>query len=238
MSKVMMNVDSCKSQLRVWSKKSFGNVVNTLSEKRKSLKIAEESATKGGSVDFFLQLKVEVVELLRVEEKMWQQRSHVHWMVSSDQNSSYFHNRASQRFRRNSITELKDSQGRLASSEEEVSRMIVDYYKKLFTTSNPHNIEEVVQFTNQVVSDEMNNCLTRDFSKVEVENALKQMAPLKAPGPNGMPPIFFQHYWESIGDDVVQAVVSCLNSNSMEPGLNHTFITFIPKVKSPLHCSL
>ena len=57
MSKVMMNVDSCKSQLRVWSKKSFGNVVNTLSEKRKSLKIAEESATKGRSVDFFSSIK-------------------------------------------------------------------------------------------------------------------------------------------------------------------------------------
>ena len=96
MSKVMMNFDTCKSQLRVWSKKSFGNVVNTLSEKRKNLKIAEESATKGGSVEFFLQLKAEVAELLRVEEKMWQQRSHVHWMLLGDQNSSYFHNRASQ----------------------------------------------------------------------------------------------------------------------------------------------
>ena len=71
MSKVMMNVDTCKSQLRVWSKKSFGNVVNTLSEKRKNLKLAEESATKGGSVEFFLQLKAKVAELLRVEEKMW-----------------------------------------------------------------------------------------------------------------------------------------------------------------------
>ena len=69
MSKVMMNVDTCKSQLRVWSKKSFGNVVNTLSKKRKNLKIAEESTTKGGSVEFFLQLKTEVAELLRVEEK-------------------------------------------------------------------------------------------------------------------------------------------------------------------------
>ena len=71
MSKVMMNVDTCKSQLRVWSKKSFGNVVNTLSEKRKNLKLAEESAMKGGSVEFFLQLKAKVAELLRVEEKMW-----------------------------------------------------------------------------------------------------------------------------------------------------------------------
>ena len=58
------------------------------------------------------------------------------------------------------------------------------------------------------------------------------MAPLKAPGPDGMPPTFFQHYWEGIEDDVVQAVVSCLNSTSIETGLNHTFITLIPKVKS------
>ena len=111
--------------------------------------------------------------------------------------------------------------------------MIVEYYNKLFTTSNPHDIEEVVQFTKQVVTKDMNSCLIRNFSKDEVEIALKQMAPLKASGPDGMPPIFFQHYWESIGDDVVKAMVSCLNSTSIETGLNHTFITLIPKVKSP-----
>ena len=44
-----------------------------LSEKKKNVKEVEESATKGGNVDFFLQLKAEVAELLRVEEKMWQQ---------------------------------------------------------------------------------------------------------------------------------------------------------------------
>ena len=155
------------------------------------------------------------------------------WMISGDKNSSYFHNRASQRFKRNSITGLKDSQGRMASGDEEVSVMIVEYYNQLFTTSNPHDIGEVVQFTKQVVSDDMNNYLIRNFSKDEVEIALKQMAPLKAPGPDGVPPIFFQHYWESIGDDVVKVGVSCLNSNSIEPGLNHTCITLIPKVKSP-----
>ena len=121
----------------------------------------------------------------------------------------------------------------MASSDEEVSVMIVEYYKQLFTTSNPHDIEEVVQFTKQVVTKDMNSCLIRNFSKDKVEIALKQMAPLKAPGPDGMPPIFFQHYWESIGDDVVKAMVSCLNSTSIEIGLNHNFITLIPKVKSP-----
>jgi len=79
----------------------------------------------------------------------------------------------------------------------------------------------------------MNRCLIKNFTKDEVEIALKQMAPLKAPGLDGMPPIFFQNYWESIGDDVVKAVLACLNSNSIEAGLNYTFITLIPKVKSP-----
>ena len=154
-------------------------------------------------------------------------------MVSGDKNTSYFHNRASQRFQRNSIFELRDPEGRLTSGNEEVSGMIVEYYKQLFTSSNPHDIEEVVRFTKQVVTEDMNSSLIRNFSKEEVEIALKQMAPLKASGPDGMPPIFFQHYWESIGDDVVKAVVSCLNSTSIEIGLNHTFITLIPKVKSP-----
>ena len=109
MSKVMLNVGTCKTQLQAWSKKSFCNIVSTLLEKKKNLKEAEESALKGGNVDFFLQLKAEVAELLRLEEKMWHQRSHVHWMLSGDKNSSYFHNHASQRFRRNNISELKDS---------------------------------------------------------------------------------------------------------------------------------
>ena len=102
-------------------------------------------------------------------------------MLSSDKNSSYFHNRASQRYQRNSISELQDSHNKLVSRDENVSVMIVDYYKQLFTSSNPCEIEEVVQFTKKVVTVDMNSCLTREFSKDEVEIALKQMAPLKNP---------------------------------------------------------
>ena len=46
----------------------------------------------------------------------------------------------------------------------------------------------------QLVTEEMNASLTDNFQAWEVEAALKQMAPLKAPGPDGMPPLFFQNY--------------------------------------------
>ena len=119
--------------------------------------------------------------------------------------------------------------------DENVSNIIVDYYQWLFTTSNPYDMNYVLQCIPQVVSPKMNNILSTEFTKLEVDTTLKQMAPLKAPSPDGMPPIFYQHYWESIGDDVAKAVISCLNIGVFPVGLNHTYITLIPKVKSLEH---
>ena len=59
------------------------------------------------------------------------------------------------------------------------------------------------------------------------------MAPLRAPGLDGMPPLFFQTFWSDIGLDVSEAVLSCLNSGTILKSINHTFLTLIPKVKNP-----
>lgn len=71
MRRVMQNLEACQTQLKRWSEQSFCNVANTLIEEKKSLKEAEEAAVKGGSLEFFLQLKSEVADLLRLEEQMW-----------------------------------------------------------------------------------------------------------------------------------------------------------------------
>ncbi|XP_075633396.1 uncharacterized protein LOC142605854 [Castanea sativa] len=57
------------------------------------------------------------------------------------------------------------------------------------------------------------------------------MLPSTAPGPNDLPPIFYQHYWDKIGGDVAKAVLTWLNSSTICPSFNHTYITLIPKVK-------
>ena len=85
----------------------------------------------------------------------------------------------------------------------------------------------------QVVTMEMNETLTREFQAWEVESALKQMAPLKAPGPDGMPPLFYQNFWKLVRGDVIHDVLIFLNSGTLPKPLNHTFITLIPKTKNP-----
>lgn len=78
----------------------------------------------------------------------------------------------------------------------------------------------------------MNQELIKDFNKEEIDFALKYMEPLKALGPDGMPPIFFQTFWYVIGDEVSYAILDCLNNYHIPHDLNHTFVTLIPKVKS------
>ena len=45
-----------------------------------------------------------------------------------------------------------------------------------------------------MVTEEMNAKLTAMYIVEEVELAIKEMAPLKAPGPDGMPLLFYQPY--------------------------------------------
>ena len=75
--------------------------------------------------------------------------------------------------------------------------------------------------------------LSSEFTLLEVKWAINQMAPLKALGPDGMPPLFYQHYWNLIGHDISKFVLHYLNSTTLPDHLNHTFITLIPKKKNP-----
>ena len=79
----------------------------------------------------------------------------------------------------------------------------------------------------------MNARLLKPFLREEVEVAIKQMKPISAPGPNGMPPLFYQSFWSLIDMDICSAVLDCLNNCKIPLDINSTNITLIPKVKSP-----
>ena len=59
------------------------------------------------------------------------------------------------------------------------------------------------------------------------------MAPLKAPRPDGMPPLFYQHFWGTVSHDVTSSILAWLNSGILPTPLNHTFIALIPKIHNP-----
>lgn len=59
------------------------------------------------------------------------------------------------------------------------------------------------------------------------------MYPTKAPGPDGMPTLFYQRMWEQVIIEVVSYCLNILNGTGSVQDINHTNIVLIPKVPNP-----
>ena len=83
------------------------------------------------------------------------------------------------------------------------------------------------------VTPNMQNILSTEFSANEIREALFQMEPTNALGPDGMNALFYQKFWHIMGDSVIAVVLDFLNSGVMVPKINLTNIVLIHKVKNP-----
>ena len=111
--------------------------------------------------------------------------------------------------------------------------IVEEYYTALFTTNHPIDFNEILQAIQPKVTIQMNQSLDKVFTANEVHAALKQMHPLKAPGPDGMPTLFYQKFWPIVGDVVTKTILDFLNHGLYPPSFNETHIVLILKVKEP-----
>ena len=61
-----------------------------------------------------------------------------------------------------------------------------NYFNDIYTTSNLSSFDEILSGIHPAISEEDAGLLGHDFHASEVRLALDQMAPLTAPGPDGM----------------------------------------------------
>jgi hypothetical protein len=83
------------------------------------------------------------------------------------------------------------------------------------------------------VTEPMGELLDRPFLAEEVERALFQMSPSKAPDPDGFTAGFFQKHWALVKDSITEVVLGFLNGGVMSEEVNKTVLVLIPKVANP-----
>jgi len=135
------------------------------------------------------------------------------------------------RRRRNNISEIKLENGQRIYGREDIEKYFENHFNEIYSTSNPSfstNLENLIEPS---ISATKNEKLLKIPLEEEIQRTIFDMNQLKAPGPDGMPRLFFKKLWHIFRKQLIQKVQSFFRDEWLLKDMNKTFIILIPKVQ-------
>jgi hypothetical protein len=227
------------SALHSWGRKTFGIIPRKVKEAQDDLLQLQQNPTTPNRTNAHLINQKEKVldDLLEKEEMWWSQRSRALWLTHGDKNTKYFHQKVTHRRRKNKIDSIKDTRDHTHYNQEDIENTFINHFQLLFTSQPTSNIDNTVQVVKNRLDNEMYDYLNMDFTKEEVVSAIKDMKSLAAPGPDGLPALFYHTYWDIVGEDITRETLQVLNYGGNPQPYNNTHICLIPKTNKPSYPS-
>jgi hypothetical protein len=217
-----------------WGKANCGNIPREIKAIQTRLQRLNTTTPTRDQLNTRHQLETNLDTLLLKEELWWSQRAKSNWLQHGDKNSKYFHFKASQRHRKNTINFIQDPQGSHKIQNKEIQEVFLNYFNDIFTSSTPTNIQASINVVANRVSPQMKEYLSQNFTAAEVSFATHQLKGNAAPGPDGLNANFYQSYWDIIGGEITQTALHILNNGGNPSSFNDTYICLIPKHKKPM----
>jgi hypothetical protein len=182
-------------------------------------------------------LEQERNKYLKAKEELWRQRSRAIWIQSGDQNTKFFHQFSSHRRNQKHIWEILDDTGTLHTGQEELKEEAVKYFKNFFKAQEqPSTIDQVrvVSLFSWLVNEEEARILHGPVNMGELKEVLTLFKKDKSPGPDGWTIEFFIHFFDLVGEDLLEMVEESRSRGFIVGSLNSTFLALIPKVNKPV----
>lgn len=155
------------------------------------------------------------------------QRSRQTWPKEADVNSKFFHIKANSRRRKNFIQFLNTPTG-IAVSAQDKEEELFRFFKERLGTSFQRGSGINWSMLNLPSLDLED--IEEDITEEELKATIFSMPAEKAPGPDGFIGAFYKAAWEIIKEDLLKAVISFFNRNTLQlRDLNSTFICLLPK---------
>lgn len=219
--------------IRLWQDETFGDIEKQLDFCKKSILFFDQIEERRNLCDhefrFRLKIKERAYELATNIESKWKHRSRCNWLANGDTNSRFFHAHASSRLRRNLVTGIM-VEGQLTTDPTQILGAFTSTMKNLLGTKQP-----ILPFQPEALYPTNPNLeqLGTQFSLLEIELAVKQLANNKASGPDGLPNEFLKIYWNEIKHEILQIMLKFYHNNLDLQGSNLANIILIPKIETP-----
>ena len=204
-------ISRCHQQIAVWKRSNKNNAEEQIKVLRGRLDKALCSATSSQTETNML--KEELDKAYIEEEIFWKQKSLVMWLRAGDRNTKYFQAISRTRRIKNTITSIQDETGVVHRGHKNIAKVAENYFNSLFSSQGDISIyfDQVFHGFQETVSASVNEDLTRDITEDEVQQAVFDIGPHRAPGPDGFPAIFYHQHWEEIKPDIMKEIKNVLH---------------------------
>lgn len=114
------------------------------------------------------------------------------WLRSGDKNTNYFHAITKAKQIRNTLTTIQDEDVVTCRGKRDISNVAEKYFRRLYTSSptDQRLHESIFHVFEKRVTDDMNQDVISSVTKDEVQDAVFDMSPNRAPGPDGFSAVF------------------------------------------------
>ncbi|EEC77009.1 hypothetical protein OsI_15342 [Oryza sativa Indica Group] len=131
----------------------------------------------------------------------YKQRSKKHWVQQGDRNTSFFHQAAQKRRRKNRISTIIQNNS-ITNDPDEIATAFISYFSNLFQSTNENEAS-----SSHGTNDQSEIFLPPDPpNEDEILQILKQMKRDASPGPDGLNVAFYRAAWQWIKEDVTKMV--------------------------------
>ena len=189
---IAVRTASVHADMHVWDREILKAPHQHLKELKAELDMLRSGPLTDESVDRQHVLLIEIKENLEKEEIYWVQRSRANWLKFGDRNTNFFSSFASARKKRNQIRRMLGDDGIWREDNESMKSLISEYFQHLFSSEVNVPSLNILNKVKRCVTDYMNESLLAHYTEEEVKKALFSIGDLKAPGPDGFLPLFYQ----------------------------------------------
>ena len=222
----------CRREMARWKKVSGLNAKDKIA--RLKLDLEAEVSKLHPNFCSLKRIRQQLAAAYMEEERYWRQKCREEWLKAGDHNTRYFHNCVKGKKIQNRILMLLDEMGGEHFSEGAKGHIAVEYFRDLFMSTNPYDLESLFEGFQSRVSSDMNNELTAPVSDEEIKRAAFSVKGSSAPGEDGLTGVFYQKFWHIVGPALTKEIHGFFVSSILSDGWNHTQLSLIPKVHKPV----
>ncbi|KAL0434897.1 UNVERIFIED_CONTAM: hypothetical protein Sradi_0197600 [Sesamum radiatum] len=172
---VSKQIACCQASLERWSKSVFRKDKEQTKQLESRLSRLVQGPVTPAVNQEIVDLRKELESIAAHAETVWRQRSKEVRLREGDQNTSFFHRRASQQFRTNLIRKIRNSEGTWVGTEEGIRQCISAHFGEVYksTRPQPDDITRGTDHLRPVVNSNMGEELLQPYTASEGWMALE-----------------------------------------------------------------